>query len=256
MRAPTLAIVAMMALASLGLAQTGDAKSPGPAQAPTLDPRNNLLDWILVNWERKMSGVSSLDAECTYSSIDKTFRRKTVYRGRAKYLRVNGDHFASLELTNLSRPGDFKKIIITGKLLYEFDPRAKVIKVINLPEPKSGKVTDNNLVSFLFGLKAVEAKARYHLRFLKQDKWYYYIEVLPKLAKDKVEFRRARIVLLRSNLLPRQFWFEEANGNENTWDFPRVQTPAPQVRPADFQRPRPPAGWTIRPVKLSGGATP
>ncbi|MCS7046763.1 MAG: hypothetical protein NZO58_10435, partial [Gemmataceae bacterium] len=58
-----------------------------------------------------------------------------------------------------------------------------------------------------------------------------------------------------SNYLPRQLWFLEPNGNEVTWDFPRVTSPA-NVSAHDFAHPQLPAGWTFDTVPLQQNPPP
>ena len=54
-------------------------------------------------------------------------------------------------------------------------------------------------------------------------------------------------MLTISTSLPRQIWFEQPNGNETTWDFPKL-APNLQIDPREFAQPVPPAGWQLRKV--------
>jgi TIGR03009 family protein len=158
---------------------------------------------------------------------------------------------ASLELTRLDRKEVFEKYIITGTFLYQFVPDKKVVLVHDLPKPPPGQVSDNNLVSLIFGMKAAQAKQRYDLQYKGYDNHYLYVEIAPKQTQDKRDFARARLVLLRSNYMPRQLWFQEPNGNEITWDFPRLTTPA-KLTVLEFQRPELPPGWQFQRMNQSG----
>src|SRR5262245_702666 len=60
-----------------------------PPAAPALDPRNNKLDALLLQWEQRMKGVQSLAANCTRTKVVKAFRTTEVFEGRAQYLRPN-----------------------------------------------------------------------------------------------------------------------------------------------------------------------
>src|SRR5262249_12120816 len=129
-----------------------------------------------------------------------------------------------------------------------YDSEHKVILVHDMPKPPPGQVADNNFLAFLFGMKAAQAKQRYQLKYVPppaNDKLYYYIEIAPKDTADRPDVSRTRLVVLRSHLLPRQLWFEEPNGNEITWDFPRITAPA-NLSVLEFQQPTPPPGWDIR----------
>jgi hypothetical protein len=74
------------------------------------------------------------------------------------------------------------------------------------------------------------------------DKHYQYLQIRPKLAGDKADFSEARLTLFASNYLPRQLWFLQPNGDEVTWDFPRVITPA-NLGAKHFEHPQLPPGW-------------
>jgi TIGR03009 family protein len=211
--------------------------------APVLDPANNKLDALLLQWEQRMKGVQALTADCTRTKLLKTFRTTDVFEGQAKYLRPN---LASLHLLKKNKPEIYERYICTGQFLYEFVPQNKQVRVHDLTSLK-GQGTDENFLSFLFDMKAEEAKRRYQLTLVKgppEDKWYYYVDMLPRYDQDKVDFTRARLVLLQSTFLPRQVWFEQPNGDEVTWDIPRIDPNAP-VNRQEFEQPRLPSDWNL-----------
>jgi TIGR03009 family protein len=211
-------------------------------------PKGNQLDDVLISWEKVMVGLNSFVAECNETFVDKIFQVTKVSKGTAKYVKPNR---ASLEMYQVNKPGEFKKYVCNGKELYEYAADAKEIRIHTLTAPKAGQVSDDNFLTFLFGMKAADAKRRYQLTLQApppNDTWYHYIEVLPRDPSDKVDFTRARLVLLRSNYLPRQLWFLQPNGNEVTWDFPKVHPNAP-VAENEFMRPTPPPGWQLRQVQ-------
>jgi TIGR03009 family protein len=219
-----------------------------PPQPQPQDPNSGRLDEILGNWEKVMTGVQSMAAYCNRTTLDKTFQTTEVFEGTAKFLKSNLPNQtsrASLEMFKKGRPEVFEKYICSGNFLYEFVPSAKVIRVHELPPPKQGQISDDNFLSFLFGMKAVEAKARYnivHVPSPATDKWYYYLRIHPKAAADKADFTEARLVLTANNFLPRQLWFQQPNGSEVTWDFPKVVNNA-ELHATDFGQPNLPAGW-------------
>ena len=136
----------------------------------------------------------------------------------------------------------FEKYICTGTYLYEYAPASKVIRVHDLPQSKSGQISDDNFLAFLFGMKAVEAKQRYQLTLTPpSDQYYHYLHIQPKMAQDKADFTVARLVLLRENFLPRQVWFHQPNGNEVTWDFQARANV--DIAPAAFEKPNLPRDW-------------
>jgi TIGR03009 family protein len=234
------------------IASAALAQNPAVPPQPQADPR---LDALLANWEKGMTGVQSLHAKCVRTKVDKTFLQTTeVFEGSAKFLRAAPGQTsrASLEMFKRGRPEVFEKYLCSGNFLYEWSPTNKAIRVHQLPQPKPGQIADDNFLSFLFGMKAVEAKSRYQMTYVpppEKDKWYYYMEIQPRHATDKADFSKARLVLLQSNFLPRQLWFLQPNGDEVTWDFPEVTSPA-KLLPVDFAHPQLPQGWQFVQVPL------
>jgi TIGR03009 family protein len=224
------------------------AQVPAPAPAP-LDPANNKLDAILVQWEKAMSSIATLYTQVERKTVDKTFRTEQVYRGEAKYLKPNK---ASIWLQNVAKREDFERMVCNAQFVYKWDPSAKEIQIYELEKPKQGQVSDDNFVSFMFGMKAAQAKARYTMNFDKEDQYYYYVDVFPKTAVDKSDFTRARLVLIKTTGLPRQVWFEAPNQNETTWDFNKMMSNV-QIDPREFDQPTPPQGWQLKRAPQQNG---
>jgi len=241
-----------LALAGLLLGSTVFAQAPptapvAPAQpVPPAAPAPNAarLDALLQKWEQEMKKVDVLAAEMNRTALDKVRGDVTTFSGHAKYMKPN---LAALEMVRKDNPQVFEKYLCTGTYLYEYAVTTKQIRVHDLPKPVNGNVSDDNFLSFLFGMKAEQAKQRYDLRLVKEDQWYIYIEVLPRTAADKADFQKARLILNVSNFLPRQVWFQQPNGNEITWDIPKLAVgPDAKVQRTDFTPPnQPPQGWTL-----------
>src|SRR5205823_4904579 len=113
--------------------------------------------------------------------------------------------------------------VCTGTHLYQFNPAQLEVKKYEMPKPKMGQVAQDNVMAFMFGMKALDAKSRYDMKLAKEDTYYIYIDIQPKLPADKADFQFARIVLNKDTFLPRQLWFQQS-GSEVTWDIPRVAT--------------------------------
>lgn len=223
-------------------AQTPPATTAQPI-TPAPAPNAARLDQLLQRWEQEMKNIQTLTAELNRTMLDKTYQGTEVYTGSAKYMKPN---FALLEMQKKSNPQVYEKYMCSGTFLYEWVPGSKVIRAHELPPPKAGQVGDDNFLSFLFGMKAEEAKRRYDLKLVKEDEWYVYIEVLPRFPADKADFQKSRLVLNKSSFLPRQVWFEQPNGNETTWDIPKIQS-GTAIKREEFAPPTPPQGWnTVR----------
>jgi len=254
MRSRWLSLTALLLAGAVALAQQPEAQQPQPPQQPALDPVNNKLDAILVNWEKAMSGINSLHTKVTRTAIDKVLVTTEVYVGEAKYLKSNK---ASLWLRNQDpkKQQDFERLVCNGQVAYKWEPSQKEIHIHELPRPKQGQVSDDNFVSMLFGMKAVEAKRRYALQLLPpppNDTYYHYIQVLPRDPQDKAEFTRARLVLMTSTNLPREIWFEQPNGNETKWEFTKLATNI-ALDPREFAQPVPEPGWQLKRVMPPDG---
>jgi TIGR03009 family protein len=159
-------------------------------------------------------------------------------------------NLAMLEMVKKGKPEIFEKYICSGTFLYEFVPANKIIRAHELPQNQQGQLADDNFLSFLFGMKAEEAKRRYDLKLVKEDEWYIYIEVTPRFAADKADFQKARLTLNAKTFLPRQFWMEQPNGNEVTWDLPKSESGV-KLNRLDFGAPSVPQGWSL--VKVPRG---
>lgn len=230
-------------LALVGLAIWGvhvNAQQPNPQPAQPAAPGGERLDSLLNRWEKEMQSVQTLSVDMVRTTKDKVMGMDEVFAGKAKYMKPN---LAVLEMQKKDNPQVFEKFLCTGTFLYQWQPGSKVINQFELPPPQPGKQAQNDFLSFFFGMKAEEAKQRYDLKLVKEDQYYVYIEVLPKLAADKADFAKARLVLNQSNFLPRQVWFEQVNGNEVMWDLPKAQRDV-EVDRGEFAPPAQlPAGW-------------
>jgi len=141
---------------------------------------------------------------------------------------------------------NYEYLVLSGQFLYEVSPANKEIKVLELPQPKAGENVEHNLVGLLFGMKAAQAKERYKIDLVDADANYFILRVESKYPNDKADFDKAHLALIRTTYLPRQLQFIQANGNKVTWDLPTIQTPAANVRPADFMQPNVPGFTTKR----------
>ncbi|MCI0377214.1 MAG: TIGR03009 domain-containing protein [Gemmataceae bacterium] len=230
------------------------------AQQPGGDPKAPTVDEVLERWEKTMAGVQNLYAEkVKRTTIDRTFQTKEIFEGHAMYLKSNVPNQGSrakLELNKVTTQGVnkeiYEKYICSGTFLYEFAPANKVIRVHEMPPPKQGQVSDDSLLSFLFGMRAVQAKQRYQVSWdtkLAYDQHYFYIQILPKNPEDKADFTQARLSLVRTTHLPAQVWFLQPNGNEVTWDFRNVHTNLEKLDPRYFEQPQLPKDWQFERVR-------
>jgi TIGR03009 family protein len=214
---------------------------------PVLDP-NSHLDSYLMRWENEMKGVNSIVVkDCVRT--DKERGQIKVWKGEARYLKPN---LAALRLVLQEDPKLFELVVSTGTNLYEYRPQYKKLVIHELPPAKIGAF-DNNLLSFLFGMSAMDAKKRYDLTLTRdispENPNYIYIGVTPKYVEDKREFVQAQLVLFSATMLPRRLWFRQPTDTEVTWDLPNMDTRI-QLHVGDFIPPPAPQGWETEQQRL------
>jgi len=228
----------------------------GP-QLPPLQPLNpnDPLDSVLMAWEGEMMKVQTLAAQLDRVETDLAFKTKKESTGFAQYMKTGGPKSVNLAMLDMREKEKktvlVEKFICTGTDLYQFSPAQQVIRAMKMPEPPPGQVANDNFLSFLFGMRAQEAKRRYDLKLGKQDQHYYYIDVLPRLAEDKADFTKAQVVLNKGSFLPRMLWFEN-NGSTTTWDIPAIKSGV-EINRAAFDAPKPPDGWKMEVVPPQTG---
>jgi len=221
----------------------------GPVNTPpALDPANR-LDALLMQWEQRTRGVDAIHVvDCVRTDKEKTGGVKT-WKGEARYLKPN---LAALRLVQQENNKFYELMVSTGNYLYEYRLQFEKLVIHELPPAQNGAF-DNNLLSFLFGMSAVDAKRRYELTLTRdatQEKPHYiYVDVLPRMESDKREFTKAQIVFFSATMLPRRLWFQTPNGGETIWDLPNMNTTV-KLKPTDFIPPEAPAGWKTVKVPL------
>lgn len=221
------------------------------AQQPAAN-QAKMLGYTLQNWEQAMARLDSFAVTCRRTTTDKTFGGVEVFEGSAKFLKgTQGQPSrALLELVSKKDPNKFEKFLYTGTFLYEWVPATKVLRIHDVPRPKTGQpLADDNIVGLVFGMTAAAAQQRYQMTWVPDtkynNKYYHYVQILPRTPADKADFTEARLVLTARDFLPRQVWYHQPNGNEITWDFEMLRKNADaRVTPTTFAPPQTvPQGW-------------
>jgi TIGR03009 family protein len=210
---PALLLMPVMALAQ---------QQPGPNPV-------QMLGAVLDNWEKSMTKLEHFSASCRRTTTDKTFGGQEVFEGSAKFVKTGASQ-PSRALLYMEKKGDsskYEKFLYTGTFLYEYVPSTKVLRIHDVPQPKPGQpAIEDNILSLLFGMKAAQAQQRYQMKWVpdaqNNNKFYHYLQILPKTPQDKADFTEARLVLTANGFLPRQVWYHQPNGNEITWDFEKI----------------------------------
>lgn len=245
-------------------AETQKSTAVKTAPLPPLDP-NNALDALLLKWEAKSQGVQTLHAKVVREKKDVIFRESQVFEGEAKFMRPN---LALLELHDRDKPDKIEKYICTGTHLYDFRQESKEVRVHKWLPPKDrgwalGKDLgwpfsffrlfttgplfaswDENFLAFLFAIRAQEAKARFQIEHLPEDKFYQYLRFLPRDREGKSSMKEVRVAISKEACMPRQIALVEPNGNMVTWDIQIIHDAKP-LDQREFTAPILPDGWTL-----------
>jgi len=247
-------ICALLLTAPLALSQqgkNGDAKlgKPQPPPVETL-PDQTKLDPYLERWEKETKGLRTLDISCERTRTSALAKGEILdtYTGSIKFMKEGPGVLAAMDLQKRGgKATDFEKIVFTGNFVYVFQPREKAILYYDVAAPKGGKASDDSFMPFLSGMKAADAKKRYDIKLTKEDPNWIYLEVMPRLQKDKADFIRAQIVFDRSTFLPKRIWYAEANKDTTTFLLTKIEKDA-RISRKEFEQPQLPKDWKLKKV--------
>jgi TIGR03009 family protein len=245
-----LAIPALLLAAPFALAQqkTGNTQLGKPEPQPL--PDQSKLDGYLNNWESVTKGLRTLDITVNRKRKSAGLGDLDVYTGSIKFMKIEDkNNPVVLAAMDLQKKGgkatDYEKIVFSGTYVYEFRPRDKVVVYYDLGPAKPGKPNDDSLMPFLSGMKTADAKKRYDIKLTKVDADYIYLEIFPRLQKDKTEFIRAQIVINRSNFLPARVWYVEPNRDTITFEVVKIEKDK-RLNRQEFEKPELPGkDWRI-----------
>lgn len=249
MRLQGLALTVLLVAAAPLVAQKPQTPPATPSAQPAQQAAADPLDGYLDRWQKTMEQVQALSAQIKRTEKDQTTDVEKHFTGFTKYLRVGAgattQNLALLQMTPDGKKDFSERFVCSGALLYEFRQSEKVVMAHELPKPRAGQVSDDNFLSFLFGMKKEEAQKRYDLKLTKTDQFYLYVDIQPRFAADKVDFKRAQIVLNKETMLPRRLWFESPNSTQVTWDVVQINSNDKTIDRREFDAPTPPAGWKM-----------
>jgi TIGR03009 family protein len=233
MRLITSCLIAMFACAPMAAAQNTASAD---------------LDAVLRGWEKATGALQSFYAEARRTTIDKALGAKDVYTGHAMFTPADGKvgTRARLQLAKTDNANVYEKFILLWPDLYAYAPANSVVRVHPMLKNRNGPM-QHSLLSFLLGMDAKEAQAKYKMHLDSGDKNYHLIRIEPKSADAKAEFTTARIAIRRTDHLLGQIWYRQPNGTDITWDFSN-----PQVNlklDARHFEPDLPMGWRVEDLR-------
>ena len=84
-------------------------------------------------------------------------------------------------------------------------------------------------------MKAKDLKDRFDIKLFKEDEFYIYLDIIPKLGKDKQDIQQLRLALYgpktASAYLPAQVYLVKPNGETEQWKFTKPMTNIPNLDP-------------------------
>ena len=236
--------------AVLVAALAGLARNPAPPRQPAAAES---LEDVLRDWEKAMTELKSFACEIERKSFDKPVDTRDEHRGYFMFLKANNKEDgirARYKLHKATNPKIYDEYVFTGTDLYEYAPASNEVRVHKIPKGQQAGFSQEKLLSSLFGLGAEHVKAvcTMELDPKATKDGFQYIWIRPKPGR-KVEFTQARLALYRSNHLPAQIWYAEANGSDMTWNFSKLQINVPL--PERSFHPEVPTGWRLVAVKAA-----
>jgi TIGR03009 family protein len=230
-----------------------------PAMPANVDPA---LMAHLQGWDKVMQSATNFYAKFNLQrKVSKPFPKVTQYSGSMICLKPN---LARMRMDikpaagQEAGPNDYEAYICSGKAVFHYEGPSQTVTVY----PITNGVGENLLIEMMSGqLRATDVVRRFDGKILKQDQHYLYLELLPKLPRDKSEFNSMTLVLFQPTLpgvgyLPRTVVVRKDNGNqEEIWDFPEPATNVQGVKPDAFDYVPPAKGWKVQQMQTPQPAT-
>ena len=236
--------------------QPGGVPAGVPAVAPApapVAPVDAAIVTHLQAWQKVMSEVTNFYTECTLTRRHLVLNKTSTYGGSIICMKPN---LARMRIEQKPvagqqpNPNNYTAYICTGQAVYEYDGAAKQVTEYPLA---NGGVGDNLLLAFMSGsLTANAIMQRFDLKLLKEDQHYVYLEIRPRLPRDKQEFESMTLVLFRPTVagvayLPRTVVMRKNNGQEEeNWDFPQPRVNVEGVNREHFTPVQPPKDWKVQ----------
>lgn len=222
-------------------AQSGREQRPGPESIQVQMPKE--LEDLLIVWERESGKISKLRGRMTryvYDSVYSVEKRsigmfwyQAPDMGRMDFgpvklpeppinpekLAVNGQPFAVQSEGN-------QRWICTGKEIFIINDDARLYDRVEIPPTQQGKNIVNGPLPFLFGMRAEQAKLRYHLALGEQhnpraNPPTIHVVAVPKLEVDAQEWSRAEVLLDGTTFVPKAMRLLNPQGTaETVYVFP------------------------------------
>lgn len=196
-------------------------------QAQELSPR---LNQLLEVWSQRSSKIQKLQGTHRRFVYDKVFNVDKRSTG-AFYYEAPGKGRIDLQPAKI-RPGTESKQadpktgkpfkvqpdraerwICDGKEIWQVNDATKQVDIFPIPKQNQGKNIMNGPMPFLFGMPPAQAKRRYFLKLVHEDKAKAVLEVHPRLQIDAANWQKADVILNKELYLPTAVRLTDPTGN-------------------------------------------
>jgi TIGR03009 family protein len=182
------------------------------------------LENVLKLWEERSSKIEKLQGEFYKISYNGVFLTEKHSVGKFYYESPDkGFYNVEGKKTGLkgqegwkAEPGPDERWLCDGKIIYAIKDSDKSYEKHEIPPQQRGKNIMDGPLPFLFGMKAEEAKKRYTLRLVKQEKGTIWIEAIPRRPQDAANWKKATVIIDAKTFLPKAVRLEEPGEKAST----------------------------------------
>jgi TIGR03009 family protein len=229
------------------------------------EAQQNLLEQILLKWEKQSDKVKTFKCSFTRWEYDSAFGNpkenslKSTGHGHIKYRAPDCGEYGVTSLeefdpaTGVTRPKTegLDHWLCDGKAIFEFNAEKKQLIERRLPPELRGQAISDGPLPFIFGAKAEQLKRRYWMRDTtpkEQIGKKIWLEAIPKFQQDAANFQSATVILNDADCLPEglriflpggkantDYFFESPKANDLTAVFDFI---APKISPLMYAK-----GW-------------
>ncbi len=206
------------------------------------------LNAILEQWEEKSTSISQLDTTFRRVDINRPYKTKTVYEGRA-LLKAPNLACLNIEKVDPNPNAQVKKkfherILCTGEDVVQYDGPTKQIVVYPLDKGQKQRALQQGPLPFLFDMKAAAVKKRYLMELVGEQPNSFRIKITPKEEIDREAFAEALLDLNRETFLPDDLMLTSPNEKETqTYHFGSIKTNV-KIAQVNFVLNKP-EGWKV-----------
>lgn len=203
--------------------RAGAQQPAAPAARQPLSPR---LRQILLTWAQKTQNIQKLEGNHTRVVYNNVFKVEKRAQGEFYYEapdkgRIDVSAVKVAEGTK-GRPGftvqsDLpNRWVCDGARVMRLDDVRKVATILNIPPEGRGSHIMDGPLPFLFGMPADKAQSRYHFELLKETADEVWLQVFPKTRTDAMNWKEAKVILMKTTFLPRAVQLLDPTGNRTT----------------------------------------